>query len=100
MALFGDSSFEIRHMATQGFVHFAIGYVFLGINMYLPNSFNLSKKFVLPQLLCYFGVLFYLSQLLFSCLKCLALKQFGGPSQWQRVLQPYLFTGISKKTHE
>lgn len=44
MALFGDSSFEIRSMAAQGFIHFAIGYVFLGINMVLAEFFQSIEK--------------------------------------------------------
>jgi len=44
MALFGDSSFDIRSMAAQGFVHFAIGYVFLGINMVFAEFFQSIEK--------------------------------------------------------
>lgn len=44
MALFGDSSFEIRSMASQGFIHFAIGYVFLGINMVFAEFFQSIEK--------------------------------------------------------
>ncbi|MED3796242.1 MATE family efflux transporter [Lysinibacillus capsici] len=44
MALFGDSSFEIRSMAAQGFVYFAIGYVFLGINMVFAEFFQSIEK--------------------------------------------------------
>lgn len=44
MALFGDSTFEIRNMAAQGFVHFAIGYVFLGMNMVYAEFFQSIEK--------------------------------------------------------
>ncbi|QGG53535.1 MATE family efflux transporter [Lysinibacillus pakistanensis] len=44
MALFGDSTFEIRNLASQGFVHFAIGYVFLGINMVYAEFFQSIEK--------------------------------------------------------
>ncbi|KOS63157.1 MATE family efflux transporter [Lysinibacillus sp. FJAT-14222] len=44
IALFGDSTFEIRNIATQGFVHFAIGYVFLGINMVFAEFFQSIEK--------------------------------------------------------
>ncbi|QPQ33934.1 MATE family efflux transporter [Lysinibacillus sp. JNUCC-52] len=44
IALFGDSTFEIRHIATQGFVQFAIGYVFLGLNMVLAEFFQSIEK--------------------------------------------------------
>ncbi len=44
IALFGDSTFEIRNMAVQGFAHFAIGYVFLGINMVFAEFFQSIEK--------------------------------------------------------
>lgn len=44
MALFGESTFEIRNMAAQGFVHFAIGYVFLGMNMVFAEFFQSIEK--------------------------------------------------------
>ncbi|MFJ7733188.1 MATE family efflux transporter [Lysinibacillus sp. NPDC097231] len=44
IALFGDSTFEIRSMAAQGFTHFAIGYIFLGINMVFAEFFQSIEK--------------------------------------------------------
>ncbi|MEB2281871.1 MATE family efflux transporter [Lysinibacillus xylanilyticus] len=44
IALFGDSTFEIRNMAVQGFVHFAIGYVFLGVNMVFAEFFQSIER--------------------------------------------------------
>lgn len=95
IALFGDSTFEIRNMAVQGFAHFAIGYVFLGINMVFAEFFqSIEKKFVSPLLLCYCAVLFYLSHLLYYCQNYSARKLFGGHSQSLKASQHSLFSCI------
>lgn len=44
MDLFGESEIAIHNMATQGFVQFAIGYVFLGMNMVLAEFFQSIEK--------------------------------------------------------
>lgn len=44
MAVFGDSTMDVRQMASQGFVYFAIGYIFLGINMVFAEFFQSIEK--------------------------------------------------------
>lgn len=44
MTLFGDSTIDIRNMAALGFAHFAIGYIFLGINMVFAEFFQSIEK--------------------------------------------------------
>jgi putative MATE family efflux protein len=44
MTVFGDGTAGVREMASQGFVHFAIGYIFLGINMVFAEFFQSIEK--------------------------------------------------------
>lgn len=51
IAVFGDNTTEIREMASRGFVQFAIGYLFLGINMVFAEFFQSIEKTRLASLI-------------------------------------------------
>ncbi|POZ54734.1 Multidrug export protein MepA [Lysinibacillus sphaericus] len=77
MELFGDSKIEIRTMATQGFVHFAIGYVFLGMNMVLAEFFQSIEKIRLAT-----TIMLLRSIILFIPALLLLPKLFGAQAIW------------------
>ena len=77
IALFGDSTFEIRNMAVQGFAHFAIGYVFLGINMVFAEFFQSIEKIRLAT-----AIMLLRSIILFIPSLVLLPKLFGAQAIW------------------
>ena len=77
MALFGDSTMDIRSMAAQGFAHFAIGYVFLGINMVFAEFFQSIEKIRLAT-----TIMLLRSIILFIPALILLPKYLGAQAIW------------------
>ncbi|MGN4123754.1 MATE family efflux transporter [Lysinibacillus sphaericus] len=77
MALFGDSTMDIRNMAAQGFAHFAIGYVFLGINMVFAEFFQSIEKIRLAT-----TIMLLRSIILFIPALVLLPKYLGAQAIW------------------
>ncbi|QDQ00914.1 MATE family efflux transporter [Lysinibacillus fusiformis] len=77
MALFGDSTIDIRIMAAQGFAHFAIGYIFLGINMVFAEFFQSIEKIRLAT-----SIMLLRSIILFIPALVLLPKLLGAQAIW------------------
>ncbi|MEK5233772.1 MATE family efflux transporter [Lysinibacillus sp. FSL K6-0232] len=77
MALFGDSTFAIRSMAAQGFAYFAIGYIFLGINMVFAEFFQSIEKIRLATM-----IMLLRSFILFIPALFILPKLFGAQAIW------------------
>ncbi|QTD40675.1 MATE family efflux transporter [Sporosarcina sp. Te-1] len=77
ISLFGDSTVEIRNIAVQGFVHFAIGYLFLGINMVHAEFFQSIERTWLAT-----GIMLVRSIILFIPVLLLLPKYLGGQAIW------------------
>ncbi|KOY80304.1 MATE family efflux transporter [Lysinibacillus macroides] len=77
MALFGDSTFAIRSMAAQGFAYFAIGYIFLGINMVFAEFFQSIEKIRLATM-----IMLLRSLILFIPTLLILPKLFGAKAIW------------------
>lgn len=100
MALFGDSTFEIRNMAAQGFVHFAIGYVFLGMNMVYAEFFQSIEKIRLAT-----TIMLLRSIVLFIPTLVLLLKILGPQAIWwtfpvaEGITALLIFIFMKRKSH-
>lgn len=51
MGVFGDTPVIVRELAENGFMYFAVGYVFLGINMVLAEFFQSIEKIRLATII-------------------------------------------------
>ncbi|GLC89543.1 MATE family efflux transporter [Lysinibacillus piscis] len=100
IALFGDSTFAIRNMAIQGFVHFAIGYIFLGINMVFAEFFQSIEKIRLAT-----TIMLLRSIVLFVPTLILLPKLFGAQAIWwtfpvaEGITALLIYIYIKKKPH-
>ncbi|MBB4823073.1 putative MATE family efflux protein [Sporosarcina luteola] len=77
ISLFGDSTVEIRNIAVPGFVHFAIGYLFLGINMVYAEFFQSIERTRLAT-----GIMLIRSIVLFIPVLWLLPQYLGGQAIW------------------
>ncbi|GKV55928.1 MATE family efflux transporter [Sporosarcina sp. NCCP-2222] len=77
ISLFGDSTVEIQQIATQGFAHFAIGYLFLGVNLVYAEFFQSIERIRLAT-----GIVLLRSIILFVPVLILLPKFLGGQAIW------------------
>ncbi len=77
MGVFGDNAMAVRDMAAQGFVYFAIGYIFLGVNMVLAEFFQSIEKIRLATV-----IMLLRSTIIFIPALLLLPKLLGAASIW------------------
>ncbi|WP_342471775.1 MATE family efflux transporter [Metasolibacillus sp. FSL H7-0170] len=78
MSVFGNNSTEkIQYMAIQGFAQFAIGYVFLGVNMVFAEFFQSIEKIRLATI-----IMLLRSFILFIPVLLLLPQIFGAQAIW------------------
>ncbi|WP_042477110.1 MATE family efflux transporter [Bacillus ndiopicus] len=78
MGMFGNKgTAEIQFMATQGFAQFAIGYIFLGVNMVFAEFFQSIEKIRLAT-----TIMLLRSLILFVPILILLPQAFGAQAIW------------------
>ena len=78
MSVFGNNSTaQIQYMAIQGFAQFAIGYVFLGVNMVFAEFFQSIEKIRLATI-----IMLLRSFILFIPVLLLLPQIFGAQAIW------------------